>query len=152
MFKGIGFIDMGIMGQPMARNILNAGHEVMIYNRTHEKTIPLAGEGARTGSTPRQIGEWADVTILMLTGPEAIDTVLGGEDGLLIRYARWPRDNQYEYGPAFLYEKSCPEAQRPSHKFYRRPVSGSRKPAEVQPLLFLQASRMRILRDLSRFS
>jgi 3-hydroxyisobutyrate dehydrogenase-like beta-hydroxyacid dehydrogenase len=137
MFKKIGFIGMGIMGQPMARNILKAGHEVMIYNRTHEKTIPLAGEGARTGSTPRQIGEWADVTILMLTGPEAIDMVLGGEDGLL---KGMPDGrviiNMSTVPPSYTKNLALKLRDR-AIKFIDAPVSGSKKPAEDATLIIL---------------
>jgi 3-hydroxyisobutyrate dehydrogenase-like beta-hydroxyacid dehydrogenase len=83
MTPKIGFIGMGIMGQPMAENILKAGYELMAYNRTKEKAQALADKGGIVVSTPAELTEWADVIILMLTGPEAIDAVLYAEQGIL---------------------------------------------------------------------
>ena len=83
MSQKIGFIGLGIMGQAMAVNILKAGYDLMVYNRTKEKAQPLADAGALIASTPAELTHWADVIILMLTGPEAIDAVIYAEQGIL---------------------------------------------------------------------
>ena len=54
MAQKIGFIGLGIMGQPMAANILKAGYELMVYNRTEEKARTLADAGALVASTPAE--------------------------------------------------------------------------------------------------
>ena len=64
---------MGIMGQAMAKNILKAGYELMVYNRTPEKTVALGEAGARVAVTQNEIADWAEVIIMMVKGPEAID-------------------------------------------------------------------------------
>ncbi len=69
----VGFLGMGIMGQAMAKNILKAGYELMVYNRTPEKTVALGEAGARVAVTQNEIADWAEVIIMMVTGPEAID-------------------------------------------------------------------------------
>lgn len=83
MTQKIGFIGMGIMGKPMAANIHNGGYDLMVYNRTREKAAMLAEERILLADTPAELVDWADIIILMLTGPEAIDAVLYSADGIL---------------------------------------------------------------------
>ena len=83
MSHKIGFIGLGIMGQPMAANIHSRGYELMVFNRTKEKAKELAGKGVLVAETPAELIEWADILILMLTGPEAIDEVVYSENGIL---------------------------------------------------------------------
>lgn len=83
MTQKIGFIGLGIMGQPMATNILKAGYELMAYNRTADKTRPIAEAGGHIAASPAELNEWADTIIMMLTGQEAIDAVIYGEKGIL---------------------------------------------------------------------
>ena len=59
---------MGIMGQAMAKNILKAGYELMVYNRTPEKTAAMGEAGARVAVTQNEIADWAEVIIMMVTG------------------------------------------------------------------------------------
>jgi 3-hydroxyisobutyrate dehydrogenase-like beta-hydroxyacid dehydrogenase len=75
---------MGIMGQAIAKNILKAGYDLMVYNRTPEKTAALGEAGARVAVTQNEIADWAEVIIIMVTGPEAIDDLLSGLQGLLV--------------------------------------------------------------------
>jgi len=57
MPERIGFIGLGIMGMPMARNLLRAGFEVVAYNRTAAKAEALAEEGARKAGSPRELAK-----------------------------------------------------------------------------------------------
>jgi 2-hydroxy-3-oxopropionate reductase len=79
----IGFIGLGVMGKPMARNLLNAGHEVVAYSRTRASVDEVAGDGATAAGNPREVAEQADVTILMLPDSPQVREVLDGDDGLL---------------------------------------------------------------------
>ena len=129
MTQKIGFIGLGIMGQPMAANILKAGYELMVYNRTQEKAQPLADAGALVASTPAELTNWADVIILMLTGPEAIDATLYGENGIL---AANPSSktiiNMSTVSPSYTRNlKKCLEPSKTV--FVDAPVGGSKIPA-----------------------
>jgi 3-hydroxyisobutyrate dehydrogenase-like beta-hydroxyacid dehydrogenase len=73
MQSKVGFLGMGIMGQAMAKNILKAGYELMVYNRTPAKTVALGEAGARVAVTQNEIANWAEAIIMVVTGPEAID-------------------------------------------------------------------------------
>lgn len=76
MDKKIGFIGLGIMGVPMARNLLNAGFELSVWNRTPSKMDELAKAGAMTGRSAAVVAEWGDVTITMLTDSAAVEEVM----------------------------------------------------------------------------
>ena len=78
----IGFIGLGIMGLPMARNLLKAGHAVIAYNRTRAKADQLAADGAKITDTPRQVAENADIIITIVTDTPDVEAVLFGPDGI----------------------------------------------------------------------
>jgi 2-hydroxy-3-oxopropionate reductase len=79
----IGFIGLGVMGKPMARNLMAAGHELVVYSRTRADVDELAGEGATGASSPREIGAACGTTIAMLPDSPQVEEVFGGEDGVL---------------------------------------------------------------------
>ena len=62
----IGFLGTGIMGAPMARNLMEAGHQLAVYNRTAEKTAPLVDAGARHAETPAAAADGAEFVISMV--------------------------------------------------------------------------------------
>jgi 2-hydroxy-3-oxopropionate reductase len=80
MPEKIGFVGLGIMGRPMARNLMEAGHELVLYNRTRSKAEDL---GAEVATNPREVAERSGVIFTMLPGPPEVEEVVAGEDGLL---------------------------------------------------------------------
>lgn len=83
----IGFIGLGIMGRPMALNLLTAGHEVRVWARRPESMAPLLEAGARAGESPAALGGWAELVISMVADAPDVRQVLLGEQGV----ARSPR-------------------------------------------------------------
>lgn len=85
MPEKVGFVGLGIMGMPMARNLVEAGYELVVHNRTPEKADRLAQEkeGVQGAPTPREVATECTVTITMLPGPPEVEEVIGGERGLL---------------------------------------------------------------------
>jgi 2-hydroxy-3-oxopropionate reductase len=79
----VGFVGLGIMGAAMAGNLLEAGHELVVHNRTRTKAEQLAQHGARVADSPREVAETSDVLITMLPGPPEVEEVIAGEGGLL---------------------------------------------------------------------
>lgn len=74
----VGFVGLGIMGRPMARNLLKAGFDVTVYNRTRARTEEAASMGARVADTPKQAATGADVVITMVTStPDVRELILG---------------------------------------------------------------------------
>jgi 2-hydroxy-3-oxopropionate reductase len=81
MADTVGFIGLGIMGKPMAQNLIEAGYELVVYNRTREKAEEL--DGATVAESPRAVAEQADIIITMLPDSPQVEEVLAGEGGVL---------------------------------------------------------------------
>jgi 2-hydroxy-3-oxopropionate reductase len=80
----VGFVGLGIMGGPMARNLVRAGHELVLHNRTRRKAEELAAEGgAEVADSPAEVARKGAVTITMLPGPPEVEEAVTGETGLL---------------------------------------------------------------------
>ena len=79
----IGFIGLGIMGKPMAHNLLKAGFAVVVHNRHQEVTDELVVAGASAGIRPREIATSCDVLITMLPDAPQVEEVLLGTDGVI---------------------------------------------------------------------
>ncbi|HEU5027309.1 MAG TPA: 2-hydroxy-3-oxopropionate reductase [Spirillospora sp.] len=79
----IGFIGLGIMGAPMAANLVRAGHTVTGYNRTPDKVRPLVEAGGRAARSVAEAVAGADVVITMLPDSPDVEAVVLGEDGVL---------------------------------------------------------------------
>jgi 3-hydroxyisobutyrate dehydrogenase-like beta-hydroxyacid dehydrogenase len=78
----IAFLGLGQMGAPMATRLLQAGHEVTVWNRTPDRAEPLAARGATVAGSPAEAGAGAAFAITMLATPEALKEVVLGERGL----------------------------------------------------------------------
>ncbi|HYL42748.1 MAG TPA: NAD(P)-binding domain-containing protein, partial [Ktedonobacteraceae bacterium] len=79
----IGFIGLGIMGRPMAHNLLKAGFPLVVHNRHREVTDEFLAAGARAASRPGEIAAACDVVITMLPGPAQVEEVLLGPEGAI---------------------------------------------------------------------
>jgi 3-hydroxyisobutyrate dehydrogenase-like beta-hydroxyacid dehydrogenase len=79
----IGFIGLGNMGAAIAANLVQAGHDVAIWNRTADKAQPLVDAGATLAKSPRAAAADRDVVFTMLADDAALDAVLSGENGLV---------------------------------------------------------------------
>ncbi len=83
MAESVGFIGLGVMGKPMARNLLRAGYTVVVHNRSRAAVDELAGEGALVAEHPKAVGEQAGVVITMLPDSPQVLEVMTGASGLL---------------------------------------------------------------------
>src|SRR3712207_469301 len=79
----LGFIGLGAMGAPMATNLLKAGHELAVWNRSPEKVDPLVEAGARRADSPADAASGTRATIVMVTSAEAVHEVLFGDKGVV---------------------------------------------------------------------
>ena len=79
----IGIAGTGKMGSALARRLMKQGHEVHVWNRSPASAQVLAGEGARTAATARDLANAVETTITILTDAAAMDAVYAGADGLL---------------------------------------------------------------------
>ncbi|MDO9445163.1 MAG: NAD(P)-dependent oxidoreductase, partial [Dehalococcoidia bacterium] len=78
----VGFIGLGIMGMPMARNLLRAGFPVVAHNRTAAKAEALALEGASVAASPAEVARAADVVVICVTASDDVERVVLGAEGV----------------------------------------------------------------------
>ena len=71
------------MGAAIAQRLMSAGHDVTVWNRSPEKTKPLAEAGAKVAGSPRELAAASELVITILTDAPAIEAMYGGESGLL---------------------------------------------------------------------
>jgi 3-hydroxyisobutyrate dehydrogenase/glyoxylate/succinic semialdehyde reductase len=137
----IGFIGLGIMGSRMARNLLNSGHGLVVYNRTREKAAPLTAAGARWAETPAAAARDVDVLFTMLSTNVVIQTLALEEDGFLgalPRGARWVDCSTVH--PGFVRWMAGVAGAQGVH-YIDAPVAGTKWPAEAGELIFLAGGR-----------
>lgn len=79
----VGLIGPGIMGRPMAINLLKAGHAVAVHARRREAATPLAAAGATVCASPREVAERADVVFTVVSDTPDVEAVLLGPDGVI---------------------------------------------------------------------
>jgi 2-hydroxy-3-oxopropionate reductase len=79
-----GFIGLGLMGKPMARNLANAGADLIVHNRSSASIDELVSEGMAAGGSPSGTAQGADIIIMMLPDTPTVEKILLGENGVLV--------------------------------------------------------------------
>ena len=83
MEKNIGFVGLGIMGMPMVRNLMKAGFEVTVYNRTASKVDRMVTEGAKKADSPQEVARKSSIIITMVSDTPDVESVIFGEKGII---------------------------------------------------------------------
>src|SRR5581483_7819742 len=78
----LAFIGLGLMGMPMVRRLLAAGHRVTLWNRSRGKLAPFVEQGARAGGGAGEAARGAEITMTCLTDTEAVEEVVFGPGGI----------------------------------------------------------------------
>lgn len=78
----LGYLGLGLMGQPMTRRLLSAGYQVTVWNRSQDKIGPLVESGATRATTPRIVMTTSDIVFMCVTDAAAVEEVIFGPDGL----------------------------------------------------------------------
>ena len=81
--KVLGFVGLGRMGAPMAGRLMDAGHELAVYDRAEDAMAPLLARGARRCASPAEVASAAEVVLASLPTPDVVRQVALGEDGVL---------------------------------------------------------------------
>ena len=135
----IGFIGLGVMGQPMARNLVRAGTRLVVWNRSSAGREALAQAGATIAANPTEVFRQARIVILMLYDGPAIDAVLGRGTPEFARHVGGHVVVQMGT-PSPEYSQALDRDIRAAGGAYvEAPVSGSVKPAEAGQLVAMQA-------------
>lgn len=79
----IGYIGLGLMGAPMARNLMKAGHELVVHNRSQEIVEALVSEGTTAAHSPKEVAEQVDVVFTNLPDSPDVEKITLGKDGII---------------------------------------------------------------------
>ncbi|XP_007024478.2 PREDICTED: glyoxylate/succinic semialdehyde reductase 2, chloroplastic isoform X2 [Theobroma cacao] len=139
-FSGqIGFLGLGIMGSPMAQNLIKAGCDVTVWNRTKSKCDPFISLGAKYRSSPEEVAANCDVTFAMLADPESAIDVACGKNGVLSGMGPGKGYVDISTVDGATSKMINGHIKATGALFLEAPVSGSKKPAEDGQLIFLTA-------------
>jgi len=137
--RNIGFIGLGIMGTPMAMNLIKAGFKLTVWNRTSDKCNALTEMGAVKAVSPRQVVELSDITIAMLADPRAVEAVCLGDDGVVAGIKPGKGYVDMSTVSPETSQALAVAVRNAGGLFLEAPVSGSKKPAEDGTLVILAA-------------
>jgi 3-hydroxyisobutyrate dehydrogenase len=137
----IGFIGLGIMGRPMATNLLRAGLPLVVWNRSPRPAAELAALGAVVCESPAAVFARSEVVLLMLANEEAVDEVLRrGTPAFDAAVADRTLVHLGTTSPQFS-AALARDVERAGGRYVEAPVSGSRVPAERGELVGLVAGK-----------
>jgi len=135
----VGFIGLGVMGEPMALNLAKAGTPLLVWNRTSAKTQALTAAGADVASDPAAVFARSDVVIVMLTDGDAVDAVVArGTPTFAERVAGRTIVHMGTTAPTYSKSLEADILAAGGH-YVEAPVSGSRIPAEAGELVAMLA-------------
>jgi 3-hydroxyisobutyrate dehydrogenase-like beta-hydroxyacid dehydrogenase len=135
----IGFIGLGKMGSAMARNLLRAGHQVAVYNRSRQKAEALAGEGARAADSPADACRESQAVMTMLADDGAVEQVVFGENGVASALSSGAvHVSSSTIGTALARRLAAAHAQR-GQGYLSAPVFGRPEAAESGKLMVVAA-------------
>lgn len=135
----VGFLGLGIMGAPMAANLIKAGFAVTVWNRSAAKCAPLVEQGASQKATPGEVTAACDVTFAMLADPQVAEAVALGPGGAVEGLAAGKGYVDVSTVDAACSTRIGDAVAAKGARFLEAPVSGSKKPAIDGQLIFLCA-------------
>src|SRR6059036_754264 len=132
----VAVLGTGIMGGPMARNLLRAGHDVTVWNRTKQKAEPLEAEGARVAPTPVDALRDAEIVLTMLADARTVEVTVIESGGLdaMAQGGLWIQSSTIGVAAT---ERLAELAGERGITFVDAPVLGTKKPAEDGQLFML---------------
>ncbi|MBU1568674.1 MAG: NAD(P)-dependent oxidoreductase [Proteobacteria bacterium] len=135
--KKYGFLGLGIMGKAMAANLVRAGFDVTVWNRTKERCFPLLDQGAHLGNSPAEVIAQCDITFAMVSDPTAAASLVFDIGGVLEGISQGKSYIDVSTVNPATARQIAAAIKAKGGRFLEAPVSGSKKPAEDGALVFL---------------
>ena len=126
----IGFVGLGLMGKPMARNLLAEGANLTLFNRTPKHAEEIAKEGARAVGSPGEVASVSSIVICMVSDTQALEQVLFGPDGIM--FGARPETLVIDMGTTSVIStrEFAKSLEKRNIEYMDAPVSGGQKGAE----------------------
>lgn len=142
-----GFLGLGIMGKAMATNLVKAGFDVTVWNRTAKSCESLVELGAKSAKNPAAVVSECDITIAILADPAAANEVVFGTDGVLAGIGEGRGYVDMSTVDADTSGQIASAITEAGGRFLEAPVSGTKKPAEDGTLIILAAGNQSLYED-----
>src|ERR1700686_1259223 len=133
----VGLIGLGLMGKPMGANLLKAGYELTVWNRTASRGDDLVAQGAKRAATPREVAAASEVIITIVSDPPAIESVLWGESGVFSGLRRGSVMIESSTVSPGLEKRAAAAAADLAAEFLEAPVTGGTWGGEKGQLVFM---------------
>lgn len=146
--RKIGFAGIGLMGLPLCRRLLAAGHELVVWNRSADKCAALVAAGATQASSPAALAESADIIMLCVSDTAAVEELVRTENGILAGLSAGKIVVDFSsIAPATTRELAASLAQKNAH-WVDAPVSGGVVGAEAGSLVIMAGGDAGIIDQL----
>jgi 3-hydroxyisobutyrate dehydrogenase-like beta-hydroxyacid dehydrogenase len=133
----VGLIGLGLMGHPMGANLLKAGHELTVWNRTSSRGDDLVAQGAKRAATPRDLAAASEVVLTIVSDPPALESLLWGENGVFAGLKRGSVIIESSTVSPALEKRAALAAAAQGAEFLEAPVTGGTWGAEKGELVFM---------------
>ena len=133
----VGLIGLGLMGHPMGANLLTAGHQLTVWNRTSSRGDDLVSQGAKRAATPRAVAEASEVILTIVSDPPALESVLWGENGVFAGLKRGSAIIESSTVSPALEKRAALASAALGSEFLEAPVTGGTWGAEKGELVFM---------------
>jgi 2-hydroxy-3-oxopropionate reductase len=130
----IGFIGLGIMGKPMAKNLIKAGYSLIVHNRSDAPVAELVKEGAQAAKSPMEVAQQSEIVITMLPNSPDVELVVLGENGILEGAKAGTIIIDMSSIEPLVSQKIAGEVEKKGVAFLDAPVSGG-EPGAIQGTL-----------------
>jgi len=133
----VGLIGLGLMGHPMGANLLKAGHELTVWNRTASRGDDLVALGAKRAASPGAVAAASEVVLTIVSDPPALESVLWGESGVFSGLRRGSVLIESSTVSPGLEKRAATAAAALAAEFLEAPVTGGTWGAEKGELVFM---------------
>ena len=133
----VGLIGLGLMGHPMGANLLKAGHQLTVWNRTASRGDDLVAQGAKRAATPSAVAAASEVILTIVSDPPAVEAVLWGESGVFSGLRRGSVMIESSTVNPGLEKRAAAAAANLGAEFLEAPVTGGTWGAEKGELVFM---------------
>ena len=146
MKPSVGLIGLGLMGRPMGANLLKAGHELTVWNRTASRADELVSQGAKRAGSPRELAAASEVVISIVSDPPALESVLWGDSGVFAGLRQGSLMIESSTVSPGLEKRAAAEAALHDAEFLEAPVTGGTWGAEKGELVFMVGGEEKTLK------
>ncbi|PRX21800.1 tartronate semialdehyde reductase [Orenia metallireducens] len=145
--KKIGFIGLGIMGKPMAKNLMDAGHEMIVLDINQDVLKEMKEYGAELAATPKEIAENSEVIITMLPNSPHVKAVVLGENGVIEGVKEGQVLIDMSSISPLVSQEVAAELEKKGVEMLDAPVSGGQEGAEAGTVAFMVGGKEDIFKE-----